>query len=150
MLFIAQSLQVLPQIATRSWIQSGCWLIQQEHRWMMQQPLRQLQSPLHSTGECLGSFLCAVRKSNPGQHFPHARLQRRTVQAIYMPDEHQVLFGRELHINTLLLEDHANYPAYSSGFRGHVMTHDERAPASWNHQRREDAKGRSLAAAVGT
>ena len=66
-----------------------------------------------------------------------------------MADEHQVLFGRQLHVDALLLEDHADQAAHAARLFGDIVPHDERASACRNHQRRKNAERRRLAASVG-
>ena len=70
-------------------------------------------------------------------------------KSVHVTDQHQVLFRRELDVDALLLEDHADLAANLAGLFGDVVAHDERAAAGGNHERREDAEGRGLAAAVG-
>ena len=72
------------------------------------------------------------------------------MQAVNVADEHQVLFGRELDIDALRLEDHADVAPHQRRLAGHVVAHDQRASARGHHQSRENAEGGGLAAAVGT
>ncbi len=85
--FVAQNLQVLPQVAARAGIESGRRLIEQQHRRMMQQPLRQFQAPLHAAGKCLGFFFRAIGQPNAAKHLGNALLQRRAAQAVDMADD---------------------------------------------------------------
>ena len=71
-------------------------------------------------------------------------------QAINVADQHQVFFGRQLDVDALRLEDHADVAAHQRGFARDIVAHDQRAPAGGQHQGRENAEGRGLAAAVGT
>ena len=48
---VAQDPQVLPQIASRTRIEPGCRLIQQQHSWTMQESFGQLQPALHAAGK---------------------------------------------------------------------------------------------------
>ena len=68
--FVAQNLQVLPQIAARAGIEAGRRLIQQQHRRVMQQTLGQLQPPLHAAGKCLGFFFGAIGKPDAAPASP--------------------------------------------------------------------------------
>ena len=72
MFFVAQNLQILPQVAPRARIEAGCWLIQQQHRRMMQQTLRQFQAALHAAGKCFGFLLRAIGEANARQHLGNA------------------------------------------------------------------------------
>ena len=149
MLFVAENLEVLPQISAGARIETGGRLVQQQNGRVMKQTLREFQPALHSAGKSLDLFLGTVGEADAREHFRNTRLQRCAVQAIHVPDEHQVLFRCELDVDALLLEDDADLAANFAGFFGDIVSHDERAAAGGNHQCREDAKGRSLAASVG-
>ena len=73
----------------------------------------------------------------------------RAAQSVEMADQHQVLFGGEFHVDALRLEDHADVAAHQRGLAGDIVAHDQRASAGGQHQGRENAEGRGLAAAVG-
>src|SRR5271165_1223508 len=62
----------------------------------------------------------------------------------------QVLISRQLRIDALGLEDNANLPAETGRILRRIATHDHGAPASRDHQRRENPKKRRLPAAVRT
>ena len=64
MFFIAQHLQILPQVAARAGVESGRRLIEQQHSRMVQQALCQFDSPLHPTGKCFDAFFGAVGQAN--------------------------------------------------------------------------------------
>ena len=64
MLFIAQNLQVLPQIAPSSRVKPSGRFIEQQNPRMMQQAFSQLNAPLHAARECLNSFLRPVGQSD--------------------------------------------------------------------------------------
>src|SRR5579872_185713 len=81
-LFIAQNLQILPQVAARSGIEAGRGLIQQQDCRMVEQSLGKLDAPLHSAGERLYPLLCSIGQSDPRQNLPDTLLQRRATQAI--------------------------------------------------------------------
>ena len=86
MFFIAQDLQILPEIAARAGIEAGGRLVQQQHRGMMQQALGQLQATLHAAGKCLGLFLRPVGQSHARKHFSDTFLQRGPAQSVNMAD----------------------------------------------------------------
>jgi hypothetical protein len=69
MFFVAQHLEVLPEIAARPRIQTGGRLIQQQHPGMMKQSLCQLDAPLHSAGKSFNQFLGAVSQANARKDF---------------------------------------------------------------------------------
>ena len=147
--FVAQNLQVLPEVATRARIEAGGRLVEQQNRRMMQQSLGQFETALHAAGKVLGFFFRAIGESDAGEHLGHARLQCAAAQSVDVANQHQVFFGGELDVDALFLEDHADLVADSAGVLGDIASHDERASAGRNHQRRENAKRRGLAAAVG-
>ena len=78
----------------------------------MQQPFGQFQPPLHAAGEGLGFLFRAIGKSHARQHLGNALLQRGPAQSVDMPDDGQVLFGSQLHVDALRLEDHADVAAH--------------------------------------
>ena len=141
-------MQVLPQIAARARIESGGGLVEQQHRRMMQQSLGQFEPPLHASGKRLRFFLGAVGETDAAQHFADALLERGAAQAVKMADMRQVLFGRQLDVDALLLEDNADAAAHHGRLARHIVVHDQGASARGHHQGRENAEGRSLAAAV--
>ena len=146
--FVAQNLQVLPQVAARAGIETGRRLIQQQHRRMMQQTLRQFQPPLHAAGKCLGFFFRAIGEPDAREHLGDALLQRGAAQPVNMADDGQVFFRGQLHVDALRLKDHADIAAHLRRIAGDIVSHDHGAAAGGNHQRRENAERRGLAAAV--
>ena len=71
-LFVAQNLQILPQVAARAGIEAGGRFVEQQDAGMMQQSLGEFDAPLHAAGERLDAFLGAIGQSDPRQNFSDA------------------------------------------------------------------------------
>src|ERR1700728_930923 len=59
-LFVAQYLQILPQVAAGTRVESGGRLVQQQYSRVMEQSFSQFDAALHSAGECLYPLLGAI------------------------------------------------------------------------------------------
>ena len=75
---------------------------------MMQQTLGQFKAPLHAAGKGLGFFFGAIGETNAASISATRALQRCAAQSVDMADERQVLFGGQLDVDALRLEDHAD------------------------------------------
>src|ERR1700682_117322 len=150
MFFIAQGLQVLPQVPSRPRVQSGRRFVQQQDSRVMQQTVGQLDAPLHASGECLYAFRGSVGQSNATQNFSHPCLQARSAQAIQMSLMPEILIGGELPIDALRLEYHSNLPTYLGGVLCRIASHHERTTGAGYHQRGKNPEERRLSAAIRT
>ncbi len=148
-LFIAQDLQVLPQIAPRSRIKASRRLIEQQHSRMMQQALGQFDAALHAAGKSFHPFLGAVGEAHARENFFDALLQRRSAQPIKMSLMPQILIGGQLRDRRSAPEKQRQSAAADcAGILRRIATHDDGAAAGRDHQGRENAKQRRLSAAV--
>ena len=77
MLFVAQHLQVLPEIAPGAGIEAGGGLIEQQHSGMMQQSLGQFDAALHAAGESFDQFLGAIGQADAREDFVNPRSSAR-------------------------------------------------------------------------
>ncbi len=148
-LFVTQNLQILPKVAACAGIEAGCRLVEQEHGRMMQQPFCEFETTLHAAGESLGFFLSAIGEAYAAQHLGNALLQRCAAKSVNVSDQHQVLLRRELDVDALGLEDHADVAPNQRRLARDIVSHDQGATARRQHQSRENAEGCGLAAAVG-
>src|SRR5579883_1037311 len=59
-LLIAENGEVLPEVAAGTRIKASGRLVQEKHRGMMKQALRQFETSLHASGKCFGSIIRAI------------------------------------------------------------------------------------------
>ncbi len=72
------------------------------------------------------------------------------MQAIKMSLMPKVFSGGQLNVDALRLEDHTNLAPQTVRVTSYIETHNRSVSAYRNHQGRENAKQRSLTAAVGS
>ena len=106
--FVAQDLQILPQIAAGARIQARRWLIQQQDSGMVQQSFRQFDAALHAPGERFDSFFGAIRKADAVENFSDPLFQRRSSQPVKMSLMPQILVCGQLGIDALRLKHDAD------------------------------------------
>ena len=75
-LFVAQHLQILPQIAAGAGIEARGRFIEQQNAGMMQQAFREFDAALHASGKSFDAFLGAVGQADASQNFVDALFQR--------------------------------------------------------------------------
>src|SRR5579864_4432988 len=148
MLFIAQHLQILPQIAARARIEAGGGLVEQEDSRMMQQAFSELNAALHPTGKCLYTFLGAVGQTYASQDFDYAFFKRCSAQAVEVSLMPEVLVRGQLWVDALRLKYHANLATETGGILCRIASHDHGATCGRDHERRKNPEERSFAAAV--
>src|SRR5262249_13598850 len=78
----------------------------------------------------------------------HPLSQRRAGKSVQMTLPAQILLDRELLVETLRLEHHADLAPHLAGLARHVEPCDFRAASARRHQRRKNAEHGRLAAAV--
>src|SRR3954468_12571733 len=147
-LVLAQAVEIEPEIAARAGIETRCGLVQQQHRWLMHQSLRQLNAALHSAGESFDQVPRTIGKSHALQHVGDALLEACPAQSVEMTLMHQVLCRRELYVDALCLRDYPNSAPHLVGLSHGIEAGDACASAGWNHQRVENAKECRLATAI--
>src|ERR1700692_4272820 len=100
---------------------------------MMQQSLRQFDSPLHSAGESFYQFFGTIEEPDSRKNFLDTLFQRRAPQAIKMSLMPEIFVGRELQVDALCLEDDADLPPQACRFLHGIAAHNNSAAGGRNH-----------------
>src|SRR5580658_427520 len=112
---------------------------------MMQQPLGQLDAPLHPAGEGFDEFPCAIRQADARKDFVDPLVQGGAAQAIKMALMPKILVSRKLQVDALRLKNHADLPPQARRIERRIAAHDNRASGGWKHQGGKNPEKSSLA-----
>src|SRR5205807_2443189 len=137
MFFIAKDAQVLPQVASCAGIKPSGRLIQQKDARTVQKAFCQLQSALHSSGECLSAVPGTIRETHSLENFFDPRPKRRSVQPVEMARVLEVLRGGQFRVDALRRKDAPDSPRQLAALLGTIVPKNICLSRHWNHQRRK-------------
>src|SRR5579875_717867 len=147
-LLIAEHLEILPDIAACSGIQTGRRLIQQKDRRGMNESLGQFDTALHPSGEGLYAVPDAVEQSDTREHLADPSFKGGAFQPVQVALMSEVFSNREFDVEAARLKDDANLLADPVGFMGNVETLNASGPVCRHHECGEDPEKCGFAAAI--
>ena len=140
--------EIIPHAVSRLRIKADGWLIEEDHRRMMQKPARDLQSPFHSAGKCFDQAVLPVPKLHESHELFYALAPLLSRYPVKHAVEFHVLPGGQFIIKRRVLEDDAEGVAHIIGILGKVEIVERNMPACRLQKRGQHLDRRGLPRAV--
>src|SRR4030043_174947 len=103
---------IVPDAAARLRVQAQSGLVQEKHSWVMQKAPGNFQTALHTTGVGVNLALAPIPQLHHLQKLFQARLQNISWDAISIAVETEVLFCRQVIIQSRFPEDQPDSPTH--------------------------------------
>ena len=147
---VADLLQVLPQVAARAGIEAGRRLVEQQQPRAVQHACGQFDAAPQAAGKLFDQVARRSARPSRVEHFVGPRAQLAAAEAVQPAVVDDVFHHRQLLVDARRLETRRRAARrIAAGSRAQVVAEDVHLALLQRNQRREHAKERRLAAAVG-
>src|SRR6266550_3142488 len=141
-------MNLIPEIAARFWIDTGCRFVEQEQLRFMDETSGQSEPLFPSAGELASELVFAFDQSELLQTFAHGLAP--IFHVVHARDEIEILFNAQVFPKTESLSHVADLALNRFALGDHVMTQTSAAPIISSKQSAEHPQKCRLATAVGT